>query len=321
MNPEISVIIPAYNTEKYIAKAIESVLQQTIDNLEIIVVDDASIDATAAIAKSFSDPRVKVLTNPENIGAAATRNRAIQQATGKWIALLDSDDWYAPERLTKLLAVADSQAADMVADDIHHINDGEDLPWSTLFTESEQKIDKTIQIDPAYFVKTHSIFGIGLTLGLTKPIIKREFLLDHKIEYDENIRLGQDFWFYIRCLGNGARFFVLPQPYYFYRSRIGGLTKGSQLARWEQYCQVSHFFLKQDFVQNNYELSEALSHRLKLIEDSKPYFKVLDTINKGNLWDIVTDIFHNPSFFGHFTKRLPKRLERRYKYYLKKVML
>lgn len=310
MNPEVSVIIPAYNTEKYLAKAIESVLQQTLDNLEIIIVDDASTDGTVAVAQSFTDPRVKVLVNSENLGAAATRNRAIREATGKWIALLDSDDWYSLDRLEKLLSVADSQAADMVADDLYYINDGEEFFWSTLFTQSDDKLHEITQISPVQFVNTHSTFGVGLTLGLTKPMIKKQFILEHKIEYDENIRLGQDFWFYIRCLSNGANFFVTPEPYYFYRNRLGGLTKKSQLQRWDQYCRDSEYFLQQDFITNNQPLAEALSQRLQLIQESRPYFKVLDSIRKSNLLQIATDMVMNPSFFIHFAKRLPSRISR-----------
>jgi succinoglycan biosynthesis protein ExoO len=318
MLPQVSVIIPAYNAEKYIAKAIQSVLKQTLDNLEIIIVDDNSTDSTVAIARSYSDPRIKVLTNSENMGAAFSRNRAIKAASGPWIALLDADDWYIQNRLEKLLAVANFEGADMVADDIYHINEGEELPRSTLFTESGEKIDKTMQIDPVYFVNTDLPGVGGLTLGLTKPIIKREFLSKHKIEYIDHIRLGQDFWFYLSCLGNGARFFIVPQAYYFYLNTPGALTKKSQIERLQQYCEASIFFLQQDFIRNNYELSEALSNRLKKLEKTRPYFQVLDTIRKGNLWQIFIDIFQNPYFIVHTIKHLPKKLCRCYRYNLGK---
>jgi succinoglycan biosynthesis protein ExoO len=313
MPPQVSVIIPAYNTEEYIAKAIESVLQQTLDNFEIIIVNDASTDTTPAIAKSYNDPRIKVLTNPENVGAAVTRNRAMKAASGTWIALLDSDDWYAPNRLEKLLAVANFQGADMVADDIYHIDDGEELPWSTSFAESGEKIDKIMQIDPVYFVNT-DVPGVGgLTLGITKPIIKREFLLKYKIEYLDNIRLGQDFWFYLQCLAHGGNFFIIPEAYYFYRSRLGALTKKSKIERYEQYCEASEFFLQQDFIQRNHELSKAVSNRLQKLRKIRPYFQVVDTIKKGKLRQIVIDMIQNPYFFIHAIHYLPKRLRSLYK--------
>jgi succinoglycan biosynthesis protein ExoO len=318
MITEVSVIIPAYNTEKYIAKAIESVLQQTLDNFEIIIVDDSSTDSTLTIAKSYCDPRIKVLTNPENMGAAFTRNRAIKAASGTWIAVLDSDDWYVPDRLEKLLAVANSQAADMVADDVYYINDGEELPWSTLFTESEKKVDKIIQIDPVFFVNTDMPGVGGLTLGLSKPIINREFLSKHKIEYQDNIRLGQDFWLYLECLARGATFFITPEAYYFYRSRLGSLTKKSKIERYEQFCEASEFFLQKDFVKGNHELLEAVSNRLQRLRKIRAYFQVVDTIKQGNLWQIVIDMIRNPYFFVHALHYLPKRLKQLYKAILKK---
>ncbi|MRI82976.1 MAG: glycosyl transferase [Nitratiruptor sp.] len=95
-SPLFSVIIPVYNREAFIARAIESVLVQTFRNFEIIVVDDGSQDASARIAASYP---VRLLRNPTNLGVAAARNRGIQEARGSIIALLDSDDLWMPEKL------------------------------------------------------------------------------------------------------------------------------------------------------------------------------------------------------------------------------
>jgi succinoglycan biosynthesis protein ExoO len=106
MDPEVSIIVPAYNTEAYIAKAIDSALTQTLTNIEVIVVDDASGDQTVEVIQQFTDPRLQLLQNPQNLGVSASRNRAIQKARGQWIAVLDSDDWYVPNRLETLLNIA-----------------------------------------------------------------------------------------------------------------------------------------------------------------------------------------------------------------------
>jgi succinoglycan biosynthesis protein ExoO len=116
--PLVSIIIPAYNTESYIAKAIQSAQEQTLTNIEIIVIDDCSTDNTLAIAQSFNDPRIIIIHNSENLGAASTRNKAIKLAKGSWLALLDSDDWYEPNRLETLLEVAQKTQADLVSDDV-----------------------------------------------------------------------------------------------------------------------------------------------------------------------------------------------------------
>ena len=95
MNPKVSVIILAYNTEKYIAQAINSALRQTEKNIEIIIVDDGSTDNTLEVIKSFFDKRIKVLVNPQNLGQNFSANRAIKAANGNWITRLDSDDTQA----------------------------------------------------------------------------------------------------------------------------------------------------------------------------------------------------------------------------------
>jgi glycosyltransferase involved in cell wall biosynthesis len=95
---KISVIIPAYNAERYIGKAIESCLSQTYAPHEIFVVDDASTDGTAAVAESFPSP-VRVIRMARNMGVSVARNLGVQASTGDWIAFLDADDWFFPEKL------------------------------------------------------------------------------------------------------------------------------------------------------------------------------------------------------------------------------
>ena len=95
---KISVIIPAYNAEQYIRTAIESCLSQTYAPCEIVVVDDASTDGTAAVAESFPSP-VRVIRLSENSGVSVARNRGVHASKGDWIAFLDADDWFLPEKL------------------------------------------------------------------------------------------------------------------------------------------------------------------------------------------------------------------------------
>ena len=103
-NEKVSIIMPAYNCEKYIADSIKSVLSQTYTNWELIIVDDCSTDKTAEIVKSFNDERIVLLYNQSNLGAAVTRNIAIAKASGQWIAFLDSDDLWENKKLETQLS-------------------------------------------------------------------------------------------------------------------------------------------------------------------------------------------------------------------------
>lgn len=106
MYGKVSIIMPNYNCEKYIEETINSVLAQTYENWELLVVDDCSTDKSVEIIKSYceKDERIKLFINEKNSGAAASRNWALREATGKWIAFLDSDDLWLPEKLGKQLS-------------------------------------------------------------------------------------------------------------------------------------------------------------------------------------------------------------------------
>lgn len=98
----ISVVVPAYNAERHIARSLSSVLSQTYQEFEVIVVDDGSRDQTAAIVESFSDPRIQLIQQP-NKGVSAARNRGVEVARGGWVAFIDSDDEWEPTFLERVV--------------------------------------------------------------------------------------------------------------------------------------------------------------------------------------------------------------------------
>jgi glycosyltransferase involved in cell wall biosynthesis len=103
--PTVSVVIPAYNAGKLVRRVLESVLAQTYGDFEVLVVDDGSSDDTGTIARSFEDARVRYVQHERNLGAAAARNTGIRLAKGRYIAFLDSDDTWLPEKLEHQLAI------------------------------------------------------------------------------------------------------------------------------------------------------------------------------------------------------------------------
>ena len=107
-SPLISVVIPAYNHEKFIGPAIESVLSQSVDDFELIIIDDGSTDNTATVIKSYKDPRLHYF-HQENQDAYNTINRGLGKARGRYISILNSDDMYRPERFTRILNFIEEQ--------------------------------------------------------------------------------------------------------------------------------------------------------------------------------------------------------------------
>lgn len=114
--PRVSIVIPVFNSEKYIEAAITSVLQQTEKNIELIIVDDCSNDNSWQLIQQFaeSDQRVHVFRNRHNLGVANTRNIGLAHCTGDFIALLDGDDYWFPDKLEKQLKLQEKTNADLV---------------------------------------------------------------------------------------------------------------------------------------------------------------------------------------------------------------
>lgn len=108
---KISVILTAFNEEKYIRKAIESILNQTLTDFELIVVNDGSTDNTLDIIHSFDDERIKLITQ-DNIGPGASRNKALKEAHGEYIMYLDGDDWYSDDALEIAYREASNKCTD-----------------------------------------------------------------------------------------------------------------------------------------------------------------------------------------------------------------
>ena len=112
----ISVIMPAYNSARTLEDAASSVLEQTYENIELLIADDDSSDDTSEICQALAskDSRVHVITNTSNQGALKTRLKAVKEAKGEWIAFLDSDDLWKPDKLSKQLALRDDTGCDLV---------------------------------------------------------------------------------------------------------------------------------------------------------------------------------------------------------------
>ncbi len=124
MKPLVSILMTSYNAEKYIQQAIESVLMQTYTHWELLIADDCSTDATRDVIQQFSDPRIRKFHNKKNLHYLRTRNKLAPHAEGEFIALLDADDFYHPEKLeNQLLAFVEDPALHLVGTHVFYTNE------------------------------------------------------------------------------------------------------------------------------------------------------------------------------------------------------
>ena len=166
----VSIIMPNYNSEKYLQATIQSVLDQTYQNWELIFVDDCSTDNSFDLARSFNDERIKVFRNETNSGAAISRNYALRMAQGKWIAFLDSDDLWTPDKLHKQISFMVEKNYDFTYTYYRVCNNG---VWEDFIRVSPKKVTRRKLYNYCYF-STITIIYNSEKLGLLQiPDIKK----------------------------------------------------------------------------------------------------------------------------------------------------
>lgn len=212
IRPLISVVIPAYNAEGFIADALASVIAQDYPNTETIVVDDASTDATEEVVRNHP-LRCHYVRNSANLGPSASRNRGIREATGRYVAFLDADDAWLPGKLALQVALLESDEYLTAVGAIM-------LPWETAAS--------TGPFPPNVEVERFSFADMVLQNRLATPtvIAPRAALLKAGL-YNETLHMSEDYdlWLRLVRLGTVARLTV---PLARYRSRPDGLSAGNR---------------------------------------------------------------------------------------------
>lgn len=178
-NKKISVIIPVYNKEKYVTKTIESVLNQTYKNLEIIIINDASTDNSKAICESFKDERIVMINNPKNLGAGATRNLGLSKVTGDFISFVDADDYICEDYYETLYKMIEDNNADIAECDFRRVKDynfdfAKPENEEICITNNVEKLKELYSEDEDEYVKTvviwNKIYKKELFNGVQYPI-------------------------------------------------------------------------------------------------------------------------------------------------------
>lgn len=207
MSDLVSIIMPSYNTGRFIKESIESVLAQTYSNWELIIVDDCSPDNTDDIVAPYlTDYRIRYIKNEKNSGAAVSRNRALREAKGKWIAFLDSDDLWHPEKLEKQIAFMVKNNYKFTYTDYRIQLNGEWLPYvytgpkvvnkrkmkdycyfSTITVVYDREYVGLIQIEP---IRKNNDYAMWLKIIEKSPCYRFPECLSYYIKHDGSISSG-----------------------------------------------------------------------------------------------------------------------------------
>ena len=296
--PALSFIIATYNVAPYIEAALQSALQQTIKNIEVIVVDDASTDGTPErVGKIAStDPRVTLIRQSKNSGPSKSRNLAIEHARGEWIAILDGDDTISPERSEVLLDLARATGADIVADNYERYIDGKPS-GKTMIHRGE--LPYSSMIDIAAFIRSNIMFKKqAFALGAIKPVFRASFLRENKIRYDNDIWIGEDYHYCLDCLMATAKFMVTSQVHYHYRIRNTSLSWRFKKHHYEKLVSSHKALQLERRYKGNGAITKSATDYLHHLERAVGYIKLVDALKQKHWRKALSLPISQPKIFG-----------------------
>lgn len=219
---DISVIIPVYNTEKYVGDCIESILKQTFSNYEIILVDDGSTDGSGAICDYYANDdklseKIKVI-HRDNQGPAATRRIGVENAQGEFVCFIDSDDWVSTDYLEVLYGRGTAENADIITTFFTDVYDnGKRVPCPNSMGKNHANLvkeDSLITDGKEGFI--YEIHGSrNITTGPYPKLIKRS--LFEGIDYHEDVTIGEDYSMILQLMAKASRILILNKYMYFRR--------------------------------------------------------------------------------------------------------
>ncbi|MCD8145256.1 MAG: glycosyltransferase [Oscillospiraceae bacterium] len=236
--PLVSIIVPVYNAEATLRRCLDSVCRQTLNEFELLLVDDGSSDASGQICDEYAaaDARIRVLHKP-NSGVSDSRNLAISQARGRYLQFLDSDDWLVPDASEQLVRMAEAHGCELVVSDFYRVVDDRlshkgDIPEDGLLTREEFA---------EYMMEKPADFYYGV---LWNKLFRRDIVEAHGLRMNPEISWCEDFMFNLEYIRYTRRIYILRVPIYYYvktkhslSSAAISLTKTVQMKRivFEQY--------------------------------------------------------------------------------------
>lgn len=212
---KVSVIVPVYNSEKFINACIDSLLEQTYSEIEVIVVDDGSIDSTSEKLSDYIDDQRVRIVKQENRGVSVARNTGLAFARGEFVAFIDSDDVVHPELFATCVNLCNGNDGDFVLYDNEEFSSGQ-IPWFGQISS-----DRIVSVDAplSYYLDN------GFKGGMSAMFVRRELL--EGLEFLPGVSKGEDMCFSFSLLPRLKKGWHIRVPLYFYRRTEGSLDSGS----------------------------------------------------------------------------------------------
>ena len=277
--PNISIIVPIYNAEKYLSQCLDSILLQTYTDFELLLIDDGSTDDSGKVCDKYAktDRRIKAF-HKKNAGVSSARNFGIDRARGKYVSFIDADDWIKPEFLGTFIKYID-----------------EDVD---LYIQGYIDRDKVLRL-PSYSVlrgKEEICEGIykleeQAILGLIwNKLYRLDLIREHAIRFDEHISIGEDMIFILSYIWHSKSIITIPVAYYSYEDRYGSACSNDfSFDIWNR-----RLFLFEEQLQNyrrvNVEIADKFRRNDFFLAMHVLRVAYHDNVEKGKRLQFLTDI-------------------------------
>ena len=258
--PKLSVIVPVYNTEKYLRECIESILAQTFTDFELILVDDGSTDSSGAICDEYAgkDRRIQAI-HQKNAGVTYARKSGVRHGCGEYLSFVDSDDWVHPEMFAQMVGKAEETRADVVVCDISLEYDTNTELLQTLaeegFYTKDQLCDK---IYPTMLMDVKSrrpgILGSSCNKLFHRNLVKKVFW-----QVDDSFVYGEDALFCYGALLESNGIFVVHKPLYHYRQHSASVMHQYNSTRCYENALRSYYALQGFLQDRGFDMAKQLS--------------------------------------------------------------
>ena len=215
----VQIIIPVYNAEKTVGKCLDSLLAQTFTDWEAFLINDVSADGSVAVIEKYlaNDERFVLLNNTERLGASLTRNEGLERLNGKYTAFLDSDDWWEPEMLERMIGEAEQNGADVVQ-----------CRYRYDFASGKQIVPKgvfphRVMLSGKDLKKVYRRMMTGIKMNhVCMKLIRTELL--EGLAFNPALRTAEDLEFCVRLFGRVKRYIFIPDVLYHYYRNDSSLT-------------------------------------------------------------------------------------------------
>lgn len=265
----VSVIVPMYNSASYIGKTIESILNQTYRNIELIIVDDGSTDKSKEVVSNYvsTDERVKYIYQP-NEGAPSARNRGLKMSKGDYVIFFDADDIMLPKSIS--LFIKNSKNKDLIIGDFINIDEnGLKKNENTNYFFKKIIVGSTTSNALSFLPYLDPLPG--------NKMYKRFFLIDNDVKFS-SLKIGQDLNFYLKVIGNNPTFSLLNDVVFQYRNHEGSISKTYNKSILDIINSLKEV---EDFKYNIYENDKTILETIKSNHYILQLFKVPYILNKN----------------------------------------